>query len=113
MTALLSQRASSDTDLSSIAWVAEALPREKAVAVGDHITTRSSQFSADIVSICGNGRAYKRYRVVLDARSSPPRLLYWKDLTRLGWPLASDVISTLRAGVPLSEVALSAGGGGR
>ncbi len=110
-TALLSKRASPDTDLGSIAWVAEALPREKAIAVAEHITTRSLQFSADIVSVCGNGRAYKRCRAVVDARSSPPRVLYWKDLTHLGWPLAPEVISELRAGTPVSEVALAMGEG--
>ncbi len=107
--ALLSRRASTDTDLSSIAWVADALPREKAVAAGDHITTRSFQFSADIVSVSGNGRAFKRCRAVVNARNSPPRLLHWSDLTHLGWPLAPEVVSTLRAGTDLSEVTLSMG----
>lgn len=105
--ALLAKRSAPDTDLDSIAWVAEALPREKALAVGGYITTRSFQFSADIVSLWGNGRAYKRYQVVLDARTSPPRVLYWKGLTHLGWPLAPEIISALRAGTPASELTQS------
>jgi len=111
--ALLERRMDPGTDLDSIAWVADALPREKAVAVGGYITTRSFQFSADIVSVCGNGRAYKRYRAVIDARESPPRVIYWKDLTHLGWPLAPEIISTLRAGGTLPRTALGVDRGTR
>jgi len=105
--ALMAKRADADTDLSTIAWVADALPRDKAIAVGNYITSRSFQFSADIVSVSGNGRAFKRCKVVVDARNSPPRVLYWKDLTYLGWPLAPEVISTLRSGSSLSEAGLA------
>ena len=104
--ALMAKRANADTDLSTIAWVAEALPREKAIAVGGYITARSFQFSADIVSASGNGRAFQRCRAVVDARKSPARILYWKDLTYLGWPLASEVMSALRTGASLPEAGL-------
>jgi type II secretory pathway component PulK len=110
--ALLQKRIDPGTDLSSIAWVADALPQEKAIAVGGHITIRSFQYSADIVSVSGSGRAYKRYRAVVDARYSPPRVVYWKDLTHLGWPLSTEIISTLRAGTPLSDTVLTVGNGG-
>ena len=56
--ALLSYRESHD-DLDSIAWVANVLDREKATAVGNYITVRSLQYSADIICLSGNGRAYK------------------------------------------------------
>jgi len=39
--ALMAKRSAVGTDLTSIAWVAEVLSREKAVAVGDFITARS------------------------------------------------------------------------
>ena len=100
------------TDLTSIAWVAEALPRERAEAIGDVITTRTFQFSADIVAVNGNGRAFRRHRAVIDARTSPPRVLYWKDLTHLGWPLAPEILTDLRAGkVPGAFVSTSYAGG--
>ena len=105
--ALLQKRADPSSDLSSIAWVAEALPQEKAIAVGGHITSRSFLFSADIVAVSGDGRAFRRYRLVLDSRQSPPRVIYRKDLTHLGWPLDEAIITALRAGTPVSEVALS------
>jgi len=109
--ALLTRRADPGADLSSVAWVAEALPQEKAIAVGDHITVRSFQFSADIVAVSGDGRAYRRHRLVLDARQSPPRIVYRKDLTHLGWPLDEAIITGLRAGTPASDIALSSGKG--
>ncbi len=99
--ALIAKRTSADVNLESIAWVVEVLDeREKAVDVGNYITTaQSTRFSGDIVSTSGNGRAFRRYRVVLDMQSEPPSIIYWKELTYLGWPLESEIISTLRSGL--------------
>ena len=96
--ALLAKRQSPDTDLTNVAWVGDALTREKAVAAGDLITTRSYQFSVDIVAVSANGRAFRRYRAIVDATTTPPRVIYWKDLTHLGWPLAPAILASLRAG---------------
>ena len=100
MDALLTKRAATGTDLSSIAWVAQALTAEKAAAIRTLITVRSYQFSADIVSASGNGRAFKRFRAVLDARTSPPKVVCWQELTGLGWPLAPEILAALRSGNP-------------
>jgi type II secretory pathway component PulK len=94
---LLVAREDLDTDTSSVAWVSEMIEPEKAAAVGSYITTRSYQFSADILAVSGDGRAYRRCRAVLDARESPPRVVCWQDLTHLGWPLDADIIAELRA----------------
>jgi hypothetical protein len=102
---LVAKRSEAGTDANNVAWVAQALTREKAVAVGSYITTQSYQFSADIVSVTGNGRAFRRCRIVVDAQSSPPKVIYRQDLTHLGWPLAPDILAGLRAGVSLDEVA--------
>ena len=96
--AIVSKRRGSDVDLDNIAWVAEALAPEKAVAIGSYITTRAYQFSADIVALSGNGRAWKRYRAVIDAREDAPRVVAWQDLTHLGWPLAPNILADARAG---------------
>lgn len=88
----------------SIAWVAEALEQEKAVAIGSHITAVTSQFSADIVSVSADGRAFRRCRIVVDARSSPPRIIHRRDLTSLGWPLDRQILTQLRAGTDLEDV---------
>ncbi|MFH1731059.1 MAG: hypothetical protein ABIF82_05325 [Planctomycetota bacterium] len=55
--------------------------------------------------MAGDGRAFRRCRVVLDAQSSPPRVLYRQDLTQLGWPLAPEILSRLRAGASINDVA--------
>ena len=96
---LISKRTVLDeTDLASIAWVAEVLAQEKAVAIGAHITTASFQQSADIIGVSRNGRAYRRYRVVLDLQQGTPQILYWKSLHHLGWPLDPDILNALRMG---------------
>jgi DNA uptake protein ComE-like DNA-binding protein len=95
--ALLSHRGDGE-NLESIAWVTEVLDEEKAVAIGGHITTRSFQYSADIVGVAANGRAYKRYRVAIDIREDTPRVVYWKSLTDMGWPLERDIVISLRSG---------------
>ncbi|MCD6417145.1 MAG: general secretion pathway protein GspK [Planctomycetes bacterium] len=94
--ALLAMRQDSEADLGSVAWIAEALPREKAVAVGAYVTTHSYQFSADIVAVSGDGRAYRRYRAIIDASTRPPRVLRWQDLTQHGWPLDRETLAELR-----------------
>jgi len=108
--ALVNARADDDEETTGIAWVVDVLEEEKAKAIGPYITGRSYQFSADIVSVSGNGRAYRRYRVVVDASQSPPRVLYWKDLTHLGWPLDPTVLDTLRAGGDVSQLTMSVTG---
>jgi type II secretory pathway component PulK len=104
--ALLSRR-SSDQGLDSIAWVTEVLDQEKAVAVGSYITTRSFQYSADILGIAGNGRAYKRYKAVFDMSQGSPRIVYWKSMTHFGWPLNKEIVAALRKGEPLTNTILN------
>ncbi len=109
--ALTQKRADPTTDLTNVGWVAEALDPEKAVAIGSYITARSYQFSADIVAVSGDGRAFRRYRAVIDARNSPPRVVYWRDLTGLGWPLDPQILDDLRSGEGLSTTSTISFGG--
>jgi len=110
VSALLAKRAQAGTDLTTLAWVADALKSNltppKILAFGGLITTRSYQFSADIVSVAGDGRAFKRCRIVVDAQdpNSPPKVIYRQDLTQLGWPLLPDILTKLRAGVPIEQI---------
>jgi type II secretory pathway component PulK len=104
--ALLSRR-ESDQGLDSIAWVTEVLDQEKAVAVGSYITTRSFQYSADILGIAGNGRAYKRYKAVFDMSTQKPLTVYWKSMTHFGWPLNEEIVTALRKGEPLTNTILN------
>jgi type II secretory pathway component PulK len=93
---LINERQRADT--STIMWVADSLPMNKAAEIGSYITARSFVYSADIVAVSGDGRAFKRVRIVVDATQSPPKIMYRKDLTSLGWPLPEDVRTSLRQG---------------
>jgi len=108
---LLVRRSAPDTDLTTVAWVAESLPPEKAVAIGGLITVRSFQFSADIVAVSGDGRAFRRHFAVIDASTSPARVLRWEDRTSLGWPLALDILTDVRHGESPIASASSVSGG--
>ncbi|MBP8910718.1 MAG: general secretion pathway protein GspK [Phycisphaerae bacterium] len=106
-TALVSYRQANSGSLDSIAWVTQVLSQEKAVGIGSYITVRSYQYSADIVCLSGNGRAYKRCRVVVDTQDGSPRVVYWRSLTHFGWPLPPEIVAALRKGQPLTRVVLS------
>jgi len=68
---------------------------------GAYLTGASYRYSADIVAVSADGRAFKRVRIVVDASrfnplavslgtttTTPPAVIvYRKDLTAYGWPL--------------------------
>ena len=63
-----------------------------------NFTQTSYQFSADIVAVSGDGRAFKRVRIVVDTRNSPANIIYRRDLTGYGWPLDPQIREQMRAG---------------
>ena len=77
-----------NTDLT---WLFQAVQPQTAASIGPYITTRSFQYSADIVAVSGDGRSFRRVRIVINAHSSPPAIVYRKDLTAYGWPLPPDI----------------------
>jgi type II secretory pathway component PulK len=108
---LINERQRADT--STIMWVADSLAMNKAAEIGSFITARSFVYSADIVAVSGDGRAFKRVRIVVDATTSPAKIIYRKDLTALGWPLPEEVRTSLRQGKgPGSSLASGSGGFG-
>ena len=71
----------------------------KAIGLGSFITGRGAVYSADIVAVSGNGRAFRRVRIVVDtAGESGPRIVYRRDLTDLGWPMDPQILQGLRNG---------------
>ncbi|MBN2372217.1 general secretion pathway protein GspK, partial [bacterium] len=101
--AIIQKRNSGDIDKKSLAWVAELLP-QKAGAIGAYLTTRSFRYSADIISLSGDGRSYQRYRMIADTEDNDFKILFWKSLKNIGWPLDQQIIKTLRAGKTLEEL---------
>lgn len=106
--ALVAQRDLGIPDANSVAWVVKVLSPAKLVGIGNSITAKSYQFSADIVSVVGGGRAFRRCRVVVDASTSPPKVIYRQNLTYLGWPLPEEILDQLRVGANLDEVIAAA-----
>jgi len=100
--ALVRKRNADGTDTGSMAWVAEALP-EKASAIGRYITIHSYQYSADIIGVSGDGRAFSRYRMVADTSDEEFKIIYWKSLKHLGWPIDPEIMTKLRAGEVIED----------
>jgi type II secretory pathway component PulK len=84
------------TNPESIAWVFDIL-KEMSVGLGNRITGRGRQYSADIVAVSRNGRAFKRVRIVVDTVPTTPRIIYRRDLTDLGWPMDQATLDAVRA----------------
>jgi hypothetical protein len=99
---LISTRATLGSDQNNIAWVAKALAPAKAAQAGGAITTRSYQYSADIVAVAGNGRGFQRCKFVFDMRTTPPAIVMRKDITNLGWPLSADLLQAVKSGNAVS-----------
>lgn len=96
--ALLASRATSArTDARSAAWVYDVL-HGKAVGIGNRIAGQGCQFSAEIVASSGDGRAFKRVRIVVDVSGASPRIVYRRDRTAMGWPLDPAILKQLRRG---------------
>lgn len=106
--AIIAARGSADT--TGYSWAFNALTPQKVALMGGSITAKSYFYSADIVAVSGNGRAYKRVRIVVDAQATP-KIVYRKDLTSLGWPLDRAVRDSLRAGQGLATKNSLATGG--
>ena len=98
----------SNTDPNSIGWVWDAIGN-KAVGLGSQITTRSYQFSADILAVSGNGRAFKRCRVVVDMQSGTPQIVYRRDITDRGWPMDRQILASIRNGQGVMSNATGSG----
>jgi hypothetical protein len=48
--------------------------------------------------VSGNGRAFKRCRIVVDMASGTPQIVYRRDFTERGWPMEMQILASIRAG---------------
>ncbi len=86
---------------ADVSWIIDTIPDTKLrfpETAGNFLTGTSSVFSGDIVGVSGDGRAFRRYRVVIDGSKTPAYVMYRRDLTSLGWPLPAEIRSAMRAG---------------
>lgn len=90
--ALLARRTSEVlNNPESTAWVYDVL-KEKSIGLGNRITGRGRQFSADIVATSRNSRAFKRVRIIVDTSFTTPRIVYRRDITDRGNPIAQGLV---------------------
>lgn len=101
---------------TSLLWLLDAVDdEEEAARVAGLFTTRSFQFSADIVALSGDGRGFVRLLAVFETLSDngqeieAPRVVQIQDLTHLGWPLDPEIRQELRQGVSAEAVATKYG----
>ena len=94
---LISAREARDSDAeATVAWVAEVLPQENAIAAGPYLTAESYVFSADIAALGLHGRGLRRNLIVFDTAGDEVTVVYRQDLSRLGWPLGDTTYEALR-----------------
>ena len=84
-------RRTHQSELTSLAWVAQVLDQTSAIRAAPYLTTRSFQFTADVAAVGHYGRGYRRTLFVFDASEGSPRIVYRRDLGRLGWALGAAV----------------------
>jgi type II secretory pathway component PulK len=84
-------------DYTNTSWATSTVAKY-GTAVTGLLTGTSHQYSADIVAVSGDGRAFKRVRIVVDVTTLPAKIVYRKDLTSLGWPLPQEINQDLRSG---------------
>ena len=73
-----------------MAWVLQVLDQASALQAAPYITTRSYQFSADVVALGPHGRGYRRTLFIFDTSEGDPKIIYRRDRSRLGWALGAD-----------------------
>jgi type II secretory pathway component PulK len=81
----------------TLAWVWQTL-NSGAIGLGNQIIARGGQYSAEIVAVSGNGRSFRRVRIIVDATQDSPRVVYRRDISDQGWPLEDSILADLRAG---------------
>jgi DNA uptake protein ComE-like DNA-binding protein len=95
-----------------IGWLFQAITPATAAQLMQYVTARSYIYSADVVAVSGDGRAFKRVRIVVDAQTLPAKVIYRRDLTSLGWPLPAEIRTALKNGQPPPTYGLTGAVGG-
>ena len=86
--AIVGYRQSNLDNLTSVAWITEALnDPDKVAAIAPFITDKGHQFTADISALGKNMRGYRRSIIVFDISEELPKIVYRREMTREGWAL--------------------------
>ncbi|MGE0710175.1 MAG: general secretion pathway protein GspK [Planctomycetota bacterium] len=88
--AILEQRLQPDADHGSVAWLLNVLDPQVFATVVDRLTARSDQFTVEAVALLNDRPRFRRVEVLIDRNFVPVRVLLWRDLTSLGFPLPGE-----------------------
>jgi general secretion pathway protein K len=99
---LLASRQQLNPPPGAFGWVMDSVGPQAAQRLGRYITNRSYYFSADIHAYSDDGRSFKRVRIVVDARTSTPEVVYRRDITDRPDPMDTQNIRSLRQGQGLA-----------
>ena len=96
---------------SSVAWihVENVVEAEKFREIAPYLTVRSLQFRFNVVGYGARSGRFRVLEAVIDAASQPARLVYLRDLTRLGLPFPIALES--EEGGPSAESSTTSGSG--
>src|SRR6185436_18062856 len=64
------------TQVDDISWIMDTIEPTILQSAGAYITGKSTVFSADIVTVSRDGRAFKRVKIVVDASTGTPAIIY-------------------------------------
>ena len=92
---LVAYRQGKTDELNTVAWVTSVLDEQSSIQAGPYLTTRTSQFGADVAAVGRQGRGFRRVYFVIDASGDKPVVVYRRDRTRLGWPLGAEIRAKL------------------
>ncbi|MDA1274616.1 MAG: type II secretion system protein GspK [Verrucomicrobia bacterium] len=84
---VVAARQSRQGDLNSMGWLKDSLDETSLIQAGPYLTSRSYQFTADIAAVGHYGRGYRRTQFVFDTSQGDSKIIYRRDLSRLGWAL--------------------------
>jgi hypothetical protein len=92
---ILAQRQQVPADArTTTAWLVTngVLPPETYAVVSNRLTTRSLQFTADVIGFADHVGTMKRIEAVIEMRGHTAQLLYYRDITSLGigYPVKDD-----------------------
>jgi type II secretory pathway component PulK len=108
---LISYRSANvDPSATDTSWVRQVVGN-RGDRFNDRICGQSQRYSADILAVSGNGRAFRRVRIVIDSTQTPPAIIYRRDMTDRGWPMDQEILTSLRNGTWAGQTGSSMMGG--
>ncbi|HEY7087383.1 MAG TPA: hypothetical protein VH518_04790 [Tepidisphaeraceae bacterium] len=109
--AIVAYRGSNLTmDNTTTNWLSTAMGHNPGGDVANAITGSSLRYSADILAVSGNGRAFKRVRIIVDTTTQPMSIIYRRDITERGWPMDTQILTSLRNGTYAGQATGTSGG---